>query len=698
MSFDIKADKESTLINMGLDLGLDLNGLDSYEVKWMALLDDIPIQVQFPSKATASQIGGVVLTFFKEQHHFLLNGEFLPREIEDIYRSGTSAGDLHLQFTDVDKYFAKRSVVLMRQFINFRQFLLARDWLRVWERMASSIGEDSPLSWDELKKLEVYLDKANEFRDWLLSKEKDLFTSLDLSNLQLTSLPEELASLPLKELNLLGNRLRTFSLNIPSLEALNLSKNPVLTFPEDLHELCPELETLIFNKGKLEKWPPVQGLEKLKNLQLNYNHLTEIPVVVKQNKKLRTLGLRGNAIRGISGEIGELKLLEQIDLADNEPRKVARDFQWYWDTYFCLDMPKQVHDLFHNGVLDNVPREIKALLNEEKWTEALLKAGTYVRNKLADQLPQELCVLVDKSSILHMPYPMLTRVKDEKVEEVYEAIEESLIPFRLRALPDGLGNCCSLTELNLSGNDLETLPESFSTLPFLKTLDLSGNHFSLLPSFFKEIDTLETLDLKGNRFTQFPVVLSEMKSLKSWSLANNQVQQVTSSLIEVQNWDEYALSWNCLTTIPQKILEFAEVREITNLVLVSNKIRIIPKEVGDLSSLKILDLTFNQIEEIPDELGKLTNLKQLRLARNKIKNVPEAVGNLTNLEELVLSSNQKLQPLPLSVMQLPNLKIEVANTPLEKKPSVFKRHQISWLVSGSVVLLSAGYSMMSSDR
>jgi len=83
-----------------------------------------------------------------------------------------------------------------------------------------------------------------------------------------------------------------------------------------------------------------------------------------------------------------------------------------------------------------------------------------------------------------------------------------------------------------------------------------------------------------------------------------------------------------------------EINSLQLLYLYKNKIKEIPKEIGNLINLNYLDLSDNKIKEIPKEIGNLTNLKRLDLNDNKIKEIPKEIVNLINLQTLYLSNNE----------------------------------------------------------
>lgn len=98
------------------------------------------------------------------------------------------------------------------------------------------------------------------------------------------------------------------------------------------------------------------------------------------------------------------------------------------------------------------------------------------------------------------------------------------------------------------------------------------------------------------------------------------------------------------------------------------KLKAIPKEIGKLKELKVLDLSNNELTEIPKELCDLKNLKILDLKNNKLKQLPIEVALLKNLETLLLTNNS-LEEIPVELINLPRLTtLDLKGNPLTKPP------------------------------
>jgi len=108
-----------------------------------------------------------------------------------------------------------------------------------------------------------------------------------------------------------------------------------------------------------------------------------------------------------------------------------------------------------------------------------------------------------------------------------------------------------------------------------------------------------------------------------------------------------------INKVPQNIFNLLNIRSL----LLTSKYRInnVPKEIGQLTNLQLLDLSSNQFSALPKEIGQLTNLQLLDLSSNQFSALPKEIGQLTNLRSLDLSSNQ-LSALPKEIGQLTNLR------------------------------------------
>ncbi|MCT7956014.1 leucine-rich repeat domain-containing protein [Laspinema palackyanum] len=174
---------------------------------------------------------------------------------------------------------------------------------------------------------------------------EDKVTSLDLSNTQLSALPQEIGELSnLTELNLSYNYLRDLPQEIgqlsnlinldlwsnqlsalhpeigqlSNLTELGLAGNKLTALPQEIGQLS-NLTELDLAGNKLTALPPEIGqLSNLTVLYLWRNQLSVLPPEIGQLSNLTVLDLADNQLTALPPEIGQLFNLTELDLADNQ--------------------------------------------------------------------------------------------------------------------------------------------------------------------------------------------------------------------------------------------------------------------------------------------------------------------------------------------------------------------------------------------
>jgi len=81
----------------------------------------------------------------------------------------------------------------------------------------------------------------------------------------------------------------------------------------------------------------------------------------------------------------------------------------------------------------------------------------------------------------------------------------------------------------------------------------------------------------------------------------------------------------------------------------------LPREIGYLYRLRVLNLDVNGLTSLPNEISELKNLECLTISCNKLQTLPLSYKKLTRLESLHLGSNH-FQVFPLVICQMENLK------------------------------------------
>ena len=162
----------------------------------------------------------------------------------------------------------------------------------------------------------------NEARRRIEQARKAGATTLDLSGLELTTLPPEIGSLAaLQNLDLSRNQLATLPPEIGSLTALqelNVNGNRLITLPPEIG-LLRMLRGLAARQNGLTTLPPeIRFLTMLQKIGLGANQFTTLPPVICSLTTLKEVYVWDNQLTTLPPEIGSLTALKTLNLAGNQ--------------------------------------------------------------------------------------------------------------------------------------------------------------------------------------------------------------------------------------------------------------------------------------------------------------------------------------------------------------------------------------------
>ncbi|MEH2147869.1 COR domain-containing protein [Nostoc sp.] len=145
---------------------------------------------------------------------------------------------------------------------------------------------------------------------------------LDLSNIELTEIPEAIASLTqLQRLNLGNNQLSELPEAIASLtqlKLLNLGNNQLSELPEAIASLT-QLQRLDLDNNQLTRLPEaIAFLTQLQLLYLDNNQLSELPEAIAFLTQLQELYLSSNQLSQLPEMIASLTQLQELYLSSNQ--------------------------------------------------------------------------------------------------------------------------------------------------------------------------------------------------------------------------------------------------------------------------------------------------------------------------------------------------------------------------------------------
>ncbi|PWA58814.1 leucine-rich repeat protein [Artemisia annua] len=264
--------------------------------------------------------------------------------------------------------------------------------------------------------------------------------------------------------------------NCTKLVALDLGEcNFIGVLPISIGNLSDQLSKLSLRDNQLFGNLPssIGSLVGLTFLDLGLNQFKgKIPTTIGKLQKLQFLSLDSNQFLGpIPDAIGNLSLLNKLFLDSNKLEgKIPPSLR------NCKELNGL--NLAYNRLSGNIPKHLFQLPSLNYFLN-------FSQNRLSGSIPSDIKNLKTLSN-LDLSYNNL-----------------------LGNITSNLGECISLTTLNLRGNRFQgVIPSSFSSLGGLGALDISENNLSgRIPQFLERWKSLEYLNLSLNDFEgEVPVV------------------------------------------------------------------------------------------------------------------------------------------------------------------------------------------------
>ncbi|KAI3854968.1 hypothetical protein MKX03_009126 [Papaver bracteatum] len=407
---------------------------------------------------------------------------------------------------------------------------------------------------------------------------------------------------------------------------------------------------------------------QLDELSLSSCNLTEFPIFLKNQSKLRVLELSQNQIHG---EIPNWICKIGNDSGYNR-------LQVLNISYNFLEDPNQPlpDDIFHNGIADFnliLPKLTSVFdysLNKlTTISDSFSQLGDDVKffslsgNQITGDIPTWICQL---------PFQVLDLSNNNFIGPIPSCLgsifsDKLIINLRGNNLqgiiPDFPADYCTLEMLDLNGNKFQgKLPKFLANCTNLGVLDVGNNQLhGSLPSWLGSMSSLRVLVLRSKRFngpwgnqlgTKCNLPLLQIIDVSSnnfsgslpnecfysWeSMMANQVDQTERKhrdpiLGDDDRGYDYYYRQTVKITIKGQDVQL-------------EKIRIVYKSV---------DFSDNEFDgEIPEIIGNFTLLYNLDLSGNTLTgSILSAFGNLTSLESLDLSRNKLTGEIPLQLTRL----------------------------------------------
>lgn len=432
----------------------------------------------------------------------------------------------------------------------------------------------------------------------------------DLSNRMLKTIPTDIISnAELTKLYLKCNCLKKLkgSENLVNLQVLDISNNLFKSFPQEILQL-----------------------QKLKDLNIAENSISEIPHEVSQLVNLTKLDLSGNNIDVMPVSICSLSTLQWLNLSYNLIPEVPKEIAGLVSlTHFYLQYNKVTKVTGSICQLTSI-RELNLSYNHlEILTHSigeleLLTVLNLSHNKLK-VIPDGLKHGGSLKSLhkLDLGYNNMSQIEEdffESEEEILPSLEELYMNNnQFESLPSSFWrNMSNLTLLDLKNNKLKNISKDIGYFLYLNILDLSNNEIESLPDQISQITSAQVINFFGNKLKNIPP-MDNMNYLQYLNIGYNELSEINISCLEAL--EELVICGNNIKKLPDNIPEIwpnLKILSANNMAL-----REIPKSLSELLLLEHLDLSFNKITEIPPQLGDIEGLRTLLLGHNRLENSKE---------------------------------------------------------------------------
>ncbi|POM68518.1 hypothetical protein PHPALM_15316 [Phytophthora palmivora] len=299
--------------------------------------------------------------------------------------------------------------------------------------------------------------------------------------------------------------------------SLNLSSRDLHAFPEEVFRLyetldedehsweCAVLQKLDLSYNEIAEIPSqVETLKYLLSFKIRHNHLRQLPMALWNLETLTSLDLSNNELEGcLSEQLGKLDKLRELGLEGNK----------------LTQLPESIGALVHlevlrvdNNQLKGLPSTIGRLKNLKTLSAHSNQIGELpasfgsLTGLLTLDLKKNGLVAIGEAFLEFTSIKYIDLRQNQlqvfpKLPENNACLDQLFLGFNLlREVPEDIVLSVkeSLTVLDLRDNKLQHLSDRIPQLYRLKTLDVTNNDLHDLPPGFGYLKYLNHLLVEGN--------------------------------------------------------------------------------------------------------------------------------------------------------------------------------------------------------
>lgn len=357
---------------------------------------------------------------------------------------------------------------------------------------------------------------------------------------------------------------------------------------------------------------------RLRALNLSDNLLSELrPEHLSRIPELRYLNLSKNKLVQLQHDVfGSIRNLIELDLSENGLHSIVGD-----GNSLFQNQNELLHlNISHNNI-DDLPRGIAF------HGLTSLVSLDMSHNKLF-VVPFQIFRQMGNVEVLNLSHNKLVSFLDNfftpnkklLVLNLNDNIIEKLTKHSLFGLKH-------LHTLDLSQNQLINIDRNaFDSLVSLLHLNLSANQFNTIAStVFSGLANLRQLDLSKNILKQLPngIFAGQVQLQQLW-LEDTHLERLGNWVSRRNNTIDQTVLTNLRFVAIRNNRYLNEIDPVTfrctpaieHLILSGNRLTSLPKELGELQRLQILDVNGNLLTSIPWQIGNLGQLTQLHMLEN----------------------------------------------------------------------------------
>jgi len=376
--------------------------------------------------------------------------------------------------------------------------------------------------------------------------------SLDLQHNAITSLPDELQSLSrLRTLNLNENRVSRMPSKVLQqlpLSEIFLAKNKLTgSFCDAEVTSLPHLQVLDVTGNSLDKLTSTEGLllPALHQLSINYNRIAVLPDMSTWTS-LRTLAAEDNLFESIPSGFTTLSSLRNVDFRGNSIRILDEQIgnMDELDIFRISGNPLRERK-FAGMTTEDLKRALRARLAPVEpvpISDFTSTDGTFLSpptSPFAFTRPKSADWLVGSGGVLdrsNLKSNSLNPVAASQVAANHQIVTLELHHNMLKEIPSSIGFfSATLVTLNISHNMLnsDTFFSEELELPELKELNISCNTIDSLQPLIERLQApkLIKLDISFNRLSSLPVLKPHFQNLVTLFASNNAIRELSSEAV-----------------------------------------------------------------------------------------------------------------------------------------------------------------------